>query len=170
MSMEQKRGKYLYGMICWCARLMNVLNKPDAIEDNEQIEECYKAIVANFIPKELVVDRPETMDPGLQREPQKPAVRLIDSVRQAQGDIRERHATVYQMVMKNVGDVQRSVSELQSESSANLNNSVFTSPNKSIQQSKSIEEIRLGKRSSAVNLPIQTQLSQIIESEPHNEK
>ena len=77
---------------------------------------------------------------------------------------------MYQMVMKNVGDVQRSISELQSESSANLNNSVFTSPNKSIQQSKSIEEIRLGKRSSAVNLPIQTQLSQIIESEPHNEK
>ena len=60
------------------------------------------------------------------------------------------------MVMKNVGDMQRSISELQSDSSANLNNSLYTSPNKSI-QSKSIEEMRLlGKKSSAVNLPIQT--------------
>ena len=77
---------------------------------------------------------------------------------------------MYQMVMKNVGDVQRSISELQSDSSANLNNSIFTSPNKSV-QSKSIEEMRLlGKKSSALNLPIQTQLSQIMESAPDNEK
>ena len=74
------------------------------------------------------------------------------------------------MVMKNVGDVQRSISELQSDSSANLNNSIFTSPNKSV-QSKSIEEMRLiGKKGSALNLPIQTQLSQIMESAPDNEK
>ena len=69
MSMEQKRGKYLYGMICWCARLMNVLNKPNAIEDNEQIEECYRVIVANFIPKELIGDKSEsTASPGKQSE------------------------------------------------------------------------------------------------------
>ena len=29
---------------------MNVLNKPNAIEDNDIIEECYRAVVANFIP------------------------------------------------------------------------------------------------------------------------
>lgn len=160
-SLEQKRGKYLYGMICWCARLMNILNKLDTIEDNEQIENCYRVAVANFIPKELIVNRPEsTASPGKQPATRETsALRLVDSIRQAQGDIRERKNTVYQMVMKNVGDMQRSISELQSDSSANLNNSLYTSPNKSI-QSKSIEEMRLlGKKSSAVNLPIQTQLS-----------
>ena len=84
-SLEQKRGKYLYGMICWCARLMNVLNKPDAIEDNELIENCYRAAVTNFIPKELIVSRPEsTASPGKQpavRETS--ALRLVDSIRQA---------------------------------------------------------------------------------------
>ena len=42
---HRKKIKYLFGMIGWCAKLMNILLKPDSIEDNQKVEECYQKVV-----------------------------------------------------------------------------------------------------------------------------
>ena len=54
---HRKKLKYLYGMIGWCAKLMNIILKSDAIQDNEKIEECYQNAVVKLIPAELLSSR-----------------------------------------------------------------------------------------------------------------
>lgn len=50
----RKKIKYFIGILVWLAKMMNKIVPIDSIQEEEQIEECYRLVVTNLIPAELI--------------------------------------------------------------------------------------------------------------------
>ena len=80
---RRNKLRYLFGMICWCARLMNILIKPDTIEDAMQIDQCYRTTVQKLIPAELLVGKLDVDSPRNLNQSGDPAEQTIEYIKQA---------------------------------------------------------------------------------------